>query len=163
MALVICQVSSDDPRLARLLQLYLHEWSTLIPSAIGEDALFAYPELEDYGAPSTHRAFLFVQREAPVGFALAVRDEGGTWHVEEFFVIAGERRHGIGREAARLLFETARGPWTLTVRPENPKALEFWRAVVADASVELEIGDDGITRTRMSFDTSAGAIEKQPR
>jgi len=46
---------------------------------------------------------------------------------------------------------TRPGPWTLTVRPENPAALAFWRAAWPDAVEVLEPGADGITRTRLSM------------
>jgi predicted acetyltransferase len=89
----------------------------------------------------------------PLGFALTLQDERGRSHVEEFFVLAGVRRCGLGTRAARLLFATRPGPWTFTVRFENPGALEFWQRVVpAAARQEIEVDDEGVARTRFSFD-----------
>jgi predicted acetyltransferase len=150
----LVQVDFDDVRLGRLLQLYIHEWSNRVPASMGEDALFAYPDLPCYRDQDSHAAFLIVDPQdgrRPVGFALAMRDETTCWHVEEFFVIAGVRRGGIGCAAARALFATRSGRWTLTVRPENPAALAFWRRVAPDAEERLEVGRDGVSRTRFSF------------
>lgn len=156
--MVLEPVDGGDVRLGRLLQLYIHEWSALIPQEIGADALFVYDDLVLYRPDTPSRAaYLFLEDDgmAPLGFALVLRDDGGRWHVEEFFVLAGARRDGVGTAAARLLFATRPGPWTFTVRFENPGAHAFWRRVVpAPAHEELEVGDDGVARTRISFVTT---------
>lgn len=147
-------VAIDDARLQRLLQLYMHEWSALISLPIGEDGLYVYDDVPLYRQDASRGVYLLVdagERRVPVGFALTMRDDGGRRHVEDFFVIAGARRRGVGTTAAERLFALAPGPWTLTVRPENPRALVFWRAAVRDAVETLEPGDDGITRTRFAF------------
>ncbi len=45
MPVTLVPVARDDVRLARLMQLYLHEWSAIFPDRvrIGADALFTYP------------------------------------------------------------------------------------------------------------------------
>lgn len=147
----LTQVDCDDVRLDRLLQLYMHEWSALVPTAIGDDARYVYPRLAAWRDRVGHAAYLFVAGARPLGFALAAVDEHGTWHVEEFFVIAGERRHGAGGACARRLFATQPGPWIWTVRPENPAALAFWRRVTPDAVETVEVGADDVARVRMRW------------
>lgn len=148
------QIDADDARLDRLLQLYQHEWSGLIPRPIGKDARYEYPDLALFRDREHHAAFLFlgVDRPAPLGFALAIHDDT-HWHVDEFFIIAGVRRQGVGTVAAQLLIASRPGPWTLTVRPENPRALAFWRAVFSGAEERIEVGTDGVARTRLSIGT----------
>lgn len=146
-------VDVDDQRLRRLLQLYIHEWSGLVVVPIREDALYVYEDLPLYRDTDARAAFLFVDADsaAPLGFALASRDPTDGWHVEELFVIAGARRHGVGRQAAEALFAARPGRWTLTVRPENPGALGFWRRVGRLVDERVEVGADGVTRTRLSY------------
>ena len=146
-------VDADDERLGRLLQLYLHEWSGLIALPIRGDGLYPH-QLHRYRDRDTRAAFLFLDPSAatPLGFALAFRDPTGCWQVEDFFVIAGARRRGVGKRAAEALFAARPGRWTLTVRPENPRALEFWRSVGYLADEQIEVGADGITRTRFSYE-----------
>jgi len=144
------QVDCDDARLGRLLQLYIHEWSGRLPVPIGADALFAYPGLAAHRDREAHRAYLFVDG-VPLGFALIVRDEAGRWNVEELFVVAGARKRGVGAAAARRIFAALPGRWTFTVRPENPEGLAFWRRVVPGADQRVEVGADGVARTRFSF------------
>jgi len=147
----LVQVDCDDARLGRLLQLYIHEWSGRLPVPIGADALYAYPGLAAYRDREAHRAFLFFVDNVPLGFALVLRDDAGRWNVEEFFVIAGARKRGVGAAAARRIFVALSGPWTFTVRPENPEGLAFWRRAVPGADERVELGDDGVARTRFSF------------
>lgn len=147
------RVGTNDVRLQRLLQLYLHEWSARVRVPIGPDALYTYPPKL---APLSADLFLDIDAGVPVGFALTYRDERGAQHVEEMFVIAGARRSGVGRGAVLQIFAARPGPWTLTVRPENPEGLAFWRRTTAELeSISVdereERGADGIVRTRLSF------------
>ncbi|WP_441290210.1 GNAT family N-acetyltransferase [Sorangium sp. KYC3313] len=146
------RVGTDDVRLQRLLQLYLYEWSARVSVPIGPDALYTYPKL----APLDAHLIVNVDAGVPVGFALTYRDDRGAQHVEEMFVIAGARRSGVGRRAMHQLFAAHPGPWTLTVRHENPEGLGFWRRTTAEfESISVdereECGADGIVRTRFSF------------
>ena len=147
----LIQVGVDDARLDRLLQLYMHEWSALVATPIDADARFHYPHLPSYVDRVRHGAYLIVDGAVPVGCALVAQDDAGAWHVEEFFVIAGARRRGAGADAARRVFATHAGPWTWTVRPENPGALAFWRRVAPGAVETVEVGADAIARTRMAW------------
>jgi predicted acetyltransferase len=116
--------------------------------------LFVYDELPLYvRGESTRLAVLFVDADGDtlLGFALAVH-LSPCWRVEEFFIIARARRKGIGTQAAEALFAARPGRWTLTVRPENPAGLTFWRRVAVGAEEQVEVGeDDGVVRTRLSF------------
>ncbi len=150
-AVALVQVDSEDVRLDRLLQLYMHEWSALVPTTIGDDARFEYRRLPAWRDRVGHAAYLCLAGARPIGFALAAVDEVGTWHVEEFFVIAGERRHGVGAACARALFATQPGPWSWTVRPENPAALAFWRRVAPGSIETVEVGGDAVARVRMRW------------
>jgi predicted acetyltransferase len=144
---MLTPVLLDDVRLQRLLQLYLHEWSAILPAAVRltPEALFAVPGFR------SDQATLFVHDGVPVGFALTYVDALGVAHIEEFFVVAGLRRRGLGLAAACALFSSPSLSWTLTVRPENSGALRFWRAAMPGAVETLEPGDDGIVRTRLTL------------
>ncbi len=148
--IALVQVGPDDVRLDRLLQLYIFEWSARVAVPIGPDARYPYPELSDYADRDDHAAYLVVDGDRPVGFALAARDGAAVWHVEEFFVIHGARRRGVGADAARQLLASRPGRWTWTVRPENPEALAFWERVAPAAERTVEVGADGIARTRLT-------------
>src|SRR5262249_10579047 len=135
----------------RLVQLYVHEWSALLPHEIGADGLYECDWIAGYRDLEARGVYLFVDGERPGGFGLVSRFPGGGWAGGGFFVGAGARPRGVGRAAAAALFATRPGPWTLTVRPENPRARAFWSAILPDAGVAVEVGADGVARTRLSF------------
>jgi predicted acetyltransferase len=151
MTVTLARIDANDQRLAHLMQLYIYEWSALIRVPIGDDALFRYDFVELAQDHEKRIPFLFLMPPAsPVGFGLIVH-ETGLATVEEFFIIAGARRHGLGLAAAQALFATRPGPWTLTVRSENPAALKFWRRVAPGADEQVAVGADGMIRTRLRF------------
>ena len=122
-------VGVDDVRVQRLVQFYLHEWSARVPMTIGPDARFNYPDLQRFTAT------LFFVDDRIAGVALTAK-QGAATHVEELYMLAGERRKGTGRQAARALLASAPGPWTVTVRDENPELLAFFRALKPYAKLE---------------------------
>ncbi|HVV87994.1 MAG TPA: GNAT family N-acetyltransferase, partial [Kofleriaceae bacterium] len=158
-------VAIDEPRLQALLQDYMQEWSALIAVPADEHGRHVYPDEAHYRDDPSRGVHLFVDGGAggaPVGFALTMRDASGVRHVEEFFVVGGARRRGLGARVARRLVALAPGAWTLTVRPENPRALAFWRAAFPGAIEALEPGGDGVVRTRLSFEVAAPASPPPP-
>jgi len=126
----------------------MREWSALLPMKPGPDGAFVYPHAHRY-VDDDHEAALFVEAERVVGFAL-VRRTADVWQVQELFVAPPERRRGVGARALAALCARHPGPWTLTVRPENPAALAFWRRAIGEEPVE-ERGDDGVVRQRFRF------------
>src|SRR5262249_60465311 len=52
--------------------------------------------------------------------------------VAEFFVLRSYRRRGVGRQAARRLWDTVRGNWVVRVSDANRGGLDFWRDVVRE-------------------------------
>ena len=52
--------------------------------------------------------------------------------IAEFFVIRAQRRNGVGRGAAHLLWGALPGKWIVRVSEQNPVALAFWRGAIAE-------------------------------
>ncbi|MFE2377623.1 GNAT family N-acetyltransferase [Streptomyces sp. NPDC059398] len=126
----------DKSVLARLLQLYLYDFSEFRPAELSAQGTYEYRYFDHYFTGSADReAYLITAADRLAGFALARRDvEGdeGTWNISEFFVVRRHRRRGVAREAARLLFQRHPGPWTLSYLSANAPAASLWPAV-ADA------------------------------
>jgi predicted acetyltransferase len=93
--------------------------------------------LASWFADSSAQILTIVQNDQPVGFALVrVRYplSVGTavdYSMAEFFVSRPWRRHGIGQEAVRLIFDRFAGRWHIMEYLRNPGAVSFWRRVVA--------------------------------
>jgi predicted acetyltransferase len=98
-----------------------------------EDEIFANWFANDHSHP-----LVILKGPEPVGFALVTRPriaaagEGAVnYHMSEFFVRKQYRRHGIGRDAATLIFDRFAGDWDIVEYQRNPGAVAFWRRVVS--------------------------------
>ena len=99
-----------------------------------EHEIFANWFANDHSHP------LLISRDADaVGFALVTRPRLSAagahlvnFHMSEFFVRQPHRRVGIGRDAARLIFDRFAGVWEIVEYQRNAGAVAFWRRVVAD-------------------------------
>jgi predicted acetyltransferase len=98
-----------------------------------EDEIFANWFANDQSHP-----LVILKGPDPVGFALVTRpripaagETAVNYHMSEFFVRKPNRRIGIGRDAARLIFDRFAGDWEIVEYMRNPGAVAFWRRVVA--------------------------------
>jgi predicted acetyltransferase len=78
----------------------------------------------------------------PAGFALVSRPraparsagprppEAPDYRLAEFFVRRTDRRRGIGRAAAALIFSRFAGRWEVSEATSNAEAVAFWRRVI---------------------------------
>ena len=80
---------------------------------------------------------------------------GVRFRLAEFFILKRYRRTGVGRQAARALFDRFRGRWQLSILARNAPAIAFWRRVLGDqASLPEESGPSG--EVVYAFDTDRG-------
>lgn len=78
---------------------------------------------------------VILKNERAVGFAVVSRPPVGQrdktdFRLSEFFVVASERRLGVGRDAANLIFKRFAGRWVISEFQHNKGAVAFWRAVL---------------------------------
>jgi predicted acetyltransferase len=129
--------SRDQTLLANLLELYCHDLSEVFPIAPNADGRFGYPRLPSYfSEPERRFAFLIRAGSALAGFALAtigspLSSDPTDFDVAEFFVLRAQRRAGVGRQAAFLLWDQFPGHWVVRVSDGNRGALGFWPEVVS--------------------------------
>jgi predicted acetyltransferase len=77
--------------------------------------------------------------EQPVGFAvvgkpLPMQRAQLDYRLAEFFIVASQRRRGIGNEAVQLIFKRFAGRWEIIENNSNKNAIAFWRSVVRRSS-----------------------------
>ncbi|HEX3076734.1 MAG TPA: hypothetical protein VHQ24_07730 [Lachnospiraceae bacterium] len=53
-----------------------------------------------------------------------------TFSMSEFFIMYKYRKAGVGRYAARTLFELFPGKWELRRHPKNVASVHFWDKVI---------------------------------
>jgi predicted acetyltransferase len=141
----MCDLATLDPatpddvaELSDLLELYQFELRTIFGLVRGPDGRFGYARLPRYWSePDTHFPFLIRIGERVAGFALATRgspatDDPHVLDVAELYVRTTERRAGVARRAAGLLWDRLPGPWTVRVAQANAAGVAFWDAVVRD-------------------------------
>jgi predicted acetyltransferase len=130
--------AASAPVLANLLELYLHDLSEIFGLPVGADGRFGYARLPDYWSePNTHFAFLIRFRARLAGFALVTRgspasDDPEALDLAEFFVLRSQRRSGVGRGAASLLWDRLPGHWLVRVSTANHAALPFWETTIRE-------------------------------
>ena len=97
-----------------------------------QDEIFANWFSNDHSHP-----LVIAKGADAVGFALVSRPRvaaaGETpvnYHMSEFFVRKSHRRLGIGRDAAKLIFDRFAGDWEIVEYQRNPSAVTFWRRVL---------------------------------
>lgn len=138
------------PVLARLLQLYLYDFTEFEPRELEESGAYPYRYLDEYWAPAegeSRHAFFIRDGAALAGFAM-VRVVNGVNVMSEFFVLRGHRRAGVGGAAAQLVFEALPGRWLVHEVATNLPAQAFWHRTIAEVTgaAYSEDSDDGLTQ-----------------
>ncbi|MCZ2108156.1 MAG: GNAT family N-acetyltransferase [Dehalococcoidia bacterium] len=128
---------ADKPVLRRLLQLYLYDFTEFAPADLDHHGEYPYRYLDHYWAPDANEErhpFLIRADGELAGFALVRHSDGRAWQMAEFFVLRMYRRHGVGRQAALILFRTLTGDWQVAERRANAPGQAFWRHTIAEAT-----------------------------
>jgi predicted acetyltransferase/N-acetylglutamate synthase-like GNAT family acetyltransferase len=120
--------------LARLFQLYRHDFSPIRHDELAEDGTFGYRFLDLYFLEPEREAWFIRHAGELAGFVLTrVRPDGAS-EVAEFFVLRAHRRVGVGRRAVRDLLGRRPGRWEVAYDLANEEAARFWPGVVASAA-----------------------------
>lgn len=107
-------------------------FSVLSTSNPHQDEIFANWFANDHSHP-----LIISQGPESVGFALVTRprvaaagEAAVNYHMSEFFIRKAHRRQGIGRDAAKLIFDRFAGDWEIVEYQRNPASVAFWRRVL---------------------------------
>jgi predicted acetyltransferase len=129
--------AEDVPVLRRLMQLYLYDFAAIDDWRIGEDGFYGdAARIAGFWADPRMTSFFVRVDGALAGFAL-VREAAhfagaGTRDISEFFILRPHRGRGVGRQAARWLFDAFPGKWEVTQITSNVAAQTFWRRVIGE-------------------------------
>lgn len=88
-------------------------------------------------ADDSSHPLTILKNDKPVGFALVSRPPRNQraavdFRLAEFFIVADQRRLGVGKDAARLIFNRFAGTWEINEFQYNKPAITFWRSVVSE-------------------------------
>src|ERR1700722_11317446 len=121
---VIPATPEQEPILANLLELYMHDFSEFLDLELGPDGRFGYSNLSLYRLQPNRYPFLVRVNGRLAGLILVKRGSeisGNTavWDMAEFFVVRGYRRLGIGTAIAREVWKRFPGRWEVRVMESN--------------------------------------------
>ena len=124
----------QEPIVAQLLELYIHDFSELLDIDVGEDGRFGYPRLPLYWSEPDSHPFLVRVTGRYAGLVLIRRERNASnavWDVAEFFVLRAYRRRGIGNQIAHQLWRGFPGLWQVRVLDTNIAGTRFWSHAVS--------------------------------
>lgn len=134
---VIAASPEQEPVLANMLELYVHDFSELMDLKLGPDGRFGYKSLPLYWKESNRYPFLIMADGHLAGFVFvrggsAISDEADVWDMAEFFIVRGFRRQRVGTHAAQEIWKRFPGKWEVRVTDRNEKARNFWDRAVGE-------------------------------
>jgi len=152
---------SDRPVLSRLLELYQYDLSEVWPQDLNIHGEYGFA-VDRYLRNPLLRAYLFLVDGHYAGFGLVDPDVSlaqNQYWMGQFFVMKRYRRSGVGRQAARHIFDQFRGRWEVGQMPLNTAAQAFWRRVIGEYTggnyVEHELHDERWVGFLQCFDNTA--------
>lgn len=163
---VIPAAMEQEPILANLLELYIHDFSEFLDLELGPDGRFGYKNLSRYWSQPERHPFLVQLDGKLAGFVLVKRGSEisgneTVWDMAEFFVVRGYRRRGIGTEIAHQVWRRLPGPWEVRVMHSNRPAILFWERAVSAFTGEpvhsIAVEQDGKRWSVLSFESRRGA------
>jgi predicted acetyltransferase len=155
----------QQPIVANLMELYVHDFSEFYPIEPGPDGRFGYKDLALYWSEQNRQAFLVRVNDRWAGFVLIrqerdVKGSGQVWDVAEFFVVRAWRRHSVGTVVAHELWRRLPGRWQVRVMQANAAGGRFWeKAVLAFAGDDVRVAHfdrDGLSWRLFSFEAKRG-------
>jgi predicted acetyltransferase len=126
-----------------LIQLYTHDfsefWAGTAKGDVQTNGRFEDYPLSDFWERPRWSANLILIGNTIAGFSLVndsshISESVGA-NVAEFFVLRKFRGQGIGKTAARAMFNSSPGSWEVAVASRNPAAKKFWKRVI-ESSLE---------------------------
>lgn len=121
----------QQPILANLLELYMHDFSEFLYLDIGPDGKFGYPHLSLYWSEPDRHPFIVRVSGKLAGLVLVKKEPGlpaneTVWDMAEFFILRAYRKRGIGTNVAHQVWSRFPGRWQVRVMQSNVSARDFW-------------------------------------
>ena len=136
--------------LERMLELYAYDFSNFTSDDINDQGEYGFKRLLRHHWTGKNPDPFVIKIDGKIsGFAMVLEDtKDKTLHeLKEFFILKKYRRYGIGKIAAKKIFNRFPGKWILSVLSNNKPAILFWEKVINEYTsgrfkVEKEIGSN---------------------
>jgi predicted acetyltransferase len=148
--------------LRNLLELYIHDFSELVPMDVGDDGRYAYESLPLVWSDNSRPPLLGRLDGKLVGFALVTQGsepfgDSEAWDMAEFLVLRRYGQRGIGTQLAEKVWLHCPGRWQIRVMEKNVLARKFWESSIAKFTGEpaqsTHCVKDGVAWHRFSLDS----------
>lgn len=135
MKIELVPVTIDEKEILKnLLEKYDYEFSQYDNRDVNKLGLYGYKYLDNYWNEPNRWAFFVVVDDNLAGFAMVnsfpEAQEETDYSLAEFFIMYKYRRQGIGKYAAKQVFDMFKGRWQLKRHPKNIGSVYFWDTLV---------------------------------
>lgn len=137
MKIKIVSIGIDEKEILRnLLEKYDYEFSQYDKRDVNKLGLYDYKYLDTYWIEKNRWAFFVLVDDKLAGFVMVnnhseAREET-DFSLSEFFIMYKYRRCGVGKYAAKKVFDMFNGRWQLKRHPNNLGAVCFWDSVISE-------------------------------
>jgi predicted acetyltransferase len=126
----------EKPVLENLMEFYAYEFSQFIETIeVKENGRYGFEGLDHYWTdPNRHPFFIRVSGKlAGVVLVRVIGEDSERLHsIAEFFVMKKYGGKGIGKTAAKRIFDMFPGRWQVTQIEKNYPAQAFWRSLISE-------------------------------
>jgi len=118
-----------------MIELYNYDFSEYSNDDINEYGYFGYPHIDAYWNEEGRYPYFIRADGKLAGFVLVrscceYNDLSEPYNIAEFFVMKKYRKKGVGKYAAKKIFDKFSGGWEISVWSNNRIAQCFWKSVV---------------------------------
>jgi predicted acetyltransferase len=135
MNITIELVKEEEKEILRnLLEKYRYEFSQYDDCDINNLGLYGYDYFDHYWTEEGRYPF-FVKVDGKLAGFVMVNDYPDikietNYSMADFFIVYKYRRYGVGKYAAKYIFDKLKGKWQLKIHPKNIISEEFWIKII---------------------------------
>ena len=136
MEIHIVPIAAEQKSVFRqMLELYSYDFSEFSEEDVNEEGYFGYSYIDVYWTEEGRYPF-FIRVDGKLAWVVLIRScceynrLENAHSIAEFFVMKKYRKKGVGREAARQIFDMFPGCWEISYWTANLPAKTFWMKVV---------------------------------
>ncbi|WBW97296.1 GNAT family N-acetyltransferase [Oceanirhabdus sp. W0125-5] len=153
-------ILESKSKLENLMSYYLHDLSEFADDLkISEDGKFKYDGMDLYFSQEDLKPFFIKYDDEYIGFILLNSGKyvpkNIDYMINEFFILKGYRRKGIGSTSIKKLLDSFKGIYLVEQLVDNKLAVNFWKGFYHANQIEFKeksIVDDGFECIMQRFE-----------
>lgn len=133
---ITIEIAQKDEKeiLKNLLEKYRYEFSQYDDTDVNNFGLFGYTYFDHYWTEEKRHPY-FIKVDGKFAGFILVNDYPEIkietdYSMAEFFVLYKYRRYGVGKYAAKYIFDKLKGKWQVKLHPKNIISEKFWLKII---------------------------------